>query len=105
MGKEENFLSDKRMVAEAQFCRQCGQCREDCPLGVDIPTLMRSHMYAVQYANHVLAAATMAVLPAGKGLSACGECSTCLASCRNSVNIAMKIRSLKEIASIGQISA
>ncbi len=103
--EEKDFLSDKSTVAEAQFCRQCGQCREDCPLGVDIPTLMRSHMYAVQYANHELAAATMAALPAGKGLNACGECSTCVANCRNSVNIAMKIKSLKEIASIGRMTA
>jgi uncharacterized protein len=103
--EEKDFLSDKKTVAEAQFCRQCGQCRGDCPHGVDIPTLMRSHMYAVQYANHALAAATMAALPAGKGLSACGECSTCLASCRNSVNIAMKIKSLREIASIGRVNA
>jgi uncharacterized protein len=103
--EEKDFLSDKKTVAEAQFCRQCGQCRGDCPFGVDIPTLMRSHMYAVQYANHTLAAATMAALPAGKGLSACGECSTCLASCRNSVNIAMKIKSLQEIASIGRMTA
>jgi heterodisulfide reductase subunit C len=38
-------------------------------------------------------------------LSACGECSTCLATCRKSVNIAMKIRSLQELASIGRMSA
>ena len=91
--EEKEFLSDKTKVTEAQFCRQCGRCRGDCPFGVDIPTLMRSHMYAVQYANHNLAAATMAALPAGKGLSACGDCSTCVARCRNSVNIAMKIKS------------
>jgi uncharacterized protein len=103
--EEKAFLSDKSAVAEAQFCRQCGECRGDCPHGVDIPTLMRSHMYAVQYSNHALAAATMASLRAGKGLSACGECSTCLATCRKSVNIAMKIRSLQELASIGRMSA
>ena len=103
--EETSFLADKKTVSEAQFCRQCGQCRGDCPFGVDIPTLMRSHMYAVQYANHALAASTMASLPADRGLSACGECSTCLARCRNSVNIAMKIKSLQDIASIGRMSA
>lgn len=28
------------------FCQQCGRCRAQCPAGVDIPTLMRSYMYA-----------------------------------------------------------
>jgi aryl-alcohol dehydrogenase-like predicted oxidoreductase len=102
--EERDFLSDKSTVADAQFCRQCGQCREDCPLGVDIPALMRTHMYAVQYASHALAAAMVASLPAAKGLGACGECSTCLAHCRNAVNIAMKINSLKEIAAIGRMT-
>jgi len=103
--EEHEFLSDKKTVADAQFCRQCGECRPDCPLGVDIPQLMRSHMYAAQYANHVLAAQTLAAIPAGKGLAACDGCESCRAQCRNSVNIAMKIRSLKEIASIGRMTA
>lgn len=95
---EEDFLSDKKTVSEAQFCQQCGQCREDCPLGVDIPTLMRSHMYAVQYANRSLATDTLVSIAAGKGLSACRDCESCLANCRNSVNIAGKIQHLKEIS-------
>ena len=95
---EEDFLSDKKTISEAQFCQQCGQCREDCPLGVDIPTLMRSHMYAVQYSNRSLATDTLVSITAGKGLSTCGDCESCLANCRNSVNIARKIQHLKQIA-------
>ncbi len=93
---EEEFLSDKKTVADAQFCQQCGKCREDCPLGVEIPTLMRSHMYAVQYSNRSLAAATIAAVAEDKGLDACKDCDSCRANCRNSVNIAAKIQYLKE---------
>jgi heterodisulfide reductase subunit C len=46
----------------------------------------------------------MATMGRGKGLDACGDCDQCMAKCRNSVNIAMKIQSLKEIASIGRMS-
>jgi hypothetical protein len=102
--EEREFVSDKKTMAEAQFCRQCGQCRGDCPRGVDIPTLMRSHMYAVQYSNHLLAANTLATMVRGRGLDACGDCDACTAKCRNSVNIAMKIQHLKEISSIGRMS-
>jgi predicted aldo/keto reductase-like oxidoreductase len=102
--EEGKFLSDKNFIAEAQFCRQCGKCRPDCPLGVDIPQLMRLHMYAVQYSNHWLAAETMAAIATGKGLAACHGCESCRATCRNSVNIARKIQHLKEISASGGLN-
>ena len=49
--EEEQFLADKSFVAQAEFCQQCGQCKDECPKQVDIPALMRAHMYAVQYRN------------------------------------------------------
>jgi len=103
--EEQEFLSDKNAVANAQFCVQCGKCRPDCPLGVDIPQLMRSHMYAVQYSNHSLAAVTMAAIASGKGLAACEGCESCRATCRNSVNIARKIEHLKALSSSGVLKA
>ena len=103
--EEEEFLSDKNVAANAQFCVQCGECRPDCPLGVDIPQLMRAHMYAVQYSNHSMAAETMAAIAGGKGLAACGHCESCRAICRNSVNIATKIEHLKALSSTGVLNA
>jgi len=95
--EEREFLSDKNVAAEAQFCRQCGQCRSGCPRGVDIPALMRSHMYAVQYSNRELTRFTLASIETGKGLDACGSCGACKASCRNYVHIGNKIAQLKAL--------
>ncbi len=92
---EKEFLGDKTFTAQAQFCQQCGQCRGDCPRGADVPTLMRSHMYAVQYGNRELARSTLASVETGKGLDACSSCVTCKATCRNYVNIGSKIAQLK----------
>jgi hypothetical protein len=92
---EQAFLADTSLAALAQFCQQCGQCRADCPRGVDIPTLMRSHMYEVQYTNRALARATLASVAPGLGLAACGSCGACKATCRNDVNIGAKIAQLK----------
>ena len=103
--EEQEFLSDKKAVASAQFCVQCEQCRADCPLGVNIPQLMRSHMYAVQYANYELAAETIAAIAGGKGLAACQGCETCRATCRHAVDIAMKIGHLKTLAGNGVLRA
>ncbi len=95
---EKRFLDDKNFTASAEFCQQCGECREDCPKQVDIPVLMRSHMYAVQYGNEGTARQILASLPAGRGLDACGSCESCAASCRNTVHIGRKIEQLRALA-------
>jgi hypothetical protein len=91
---EKEFLGDRSFAAQAQFCHQCGECRADCPQGVDIPTLMRSHMYEVQYANRELARSTLALAEGGRGLEACRGCGACKAACRNHVDIGAKIARL-----------
>jgi predicted aldo/keto reductase-like oxidoreductase len=96
--EEKNFLADKAFTAEAEFCHQCGQCVEDCPKRVNIPTLMRSHMYAVQYRNASMAGTMLAAMRPGKGLDACRECAACSATCRNSVQISRKIAQLKTLS-------
>ena len=93
---EKKFLADQAFVAQAEFCQQCGQCREDCPQHVDIPALMRSHMYAVQYRNASMASYLLAKSEPGRGLEACRSCGTCQARCRNTVQIARKIAQLKD---------
>jgi len=102
---EQEFISNKKNVAEAQFCRQCGQCVADCPNGVKIPLLMRTHMYALQYKDHWLARDTMASIAAGKGLDACANCDHCQAQCRHQVDIAHKIQRLKEIYPALEVNA
>ncbi len=97
---EKKFLADKETKAQAEFCQQCGQCRADCPKQVEIPELMRAHMYAVQYANHEHAYRTLVAIPPAVGLQACAGCVTCTAQCRNTVNIARKIADLRDISSI-----
>ncbi len=96
--EEKTFLADPSFVADAEFCQQCGQCRTDCPRNVDIPTLMRSHMYAAQYRNVGLARNTADRHSNWRGLDACKDCAACAASCRHHVNIARKIRELKNMA-------
>jgi predicted aldo/keto reductase-like oxidoreductase len=91
---EKEFLGDRALMAHAQFCQQCGQCQPACPHGVEIPALMRSHMYAVQYANLDMARSTLACLEAGRGLAPCASCGVCKAVCRNDVNIGANISRL-----------
>lgn len=95
--EEEEFLADKAFAANAEFCQQCSECRKDCPKQVDIPLLMRSHMYAVQYRNVGLAREMLASITSGRGLEACAACESCLVTCRNTVQIGRKIAQLKAL--------
>ena len=99
--EEKNFLADKSFAAQAEFCQQCGECRSDCSMQVDIPVLMRSHMYAVQYRNPVMAREMLASTALGRGLDACGGCESCAATCRNMVQIGRKIADLKYLSKSG----
>ena len=93
--EEKKFLAEKNLQASVQFCRQCETCRPTCPNGVDIPTLMRTHMYAAKYGNFVHARATLDEIAAGASLKNCADCSDCKAKCANYVSIAGNIRDLK----------
>jgi predicted aldo/keto reductase-like oxidoreductase len=95
--EESKFLTDNSIVLSMGFCRQCRSCLASCPKNTEIPDLMRTHMYATQYADFSKARRTLKSLPNGKGLDACVSCSSCTASCVNSVDIPKKIEQLKEI--------
>jgi succinate dehydrogenase/fumarate reductase-like Fe-S protein len=59
----------------------------------------------VQYSNYAHAQQTLATISSGRGLDACGECSSCKVNCRNAVNIARKIGDLKQFVSAGMLRA
>jgi predicted aldo/keto reductase-like oxidoreductase len=94
---EEQLLANVSLKASLEFCQQCGECVPSCPHNVDIPTLMRTHMYAKQYGNSYQARATLAEVPEESGLEVCRACPSCSAACANTVNIAPKISELKAV--------
>ena len=95
--EEKRFLDDENIRFALGFCQQCRKCLPTCPKGVDIPTLMRIHMYAYQYQDTDLVNLAQKECPENKGLSPCRNCKHCQAFCRNSVPISQRIASLKEL--------
>ena len=93
--EEKKLLSDNEVTVGMGFCRQCEVCMDSCPKKVEIPTLMRTHMYAAQYSNFHHARATLDEIPADNGLSACASCARCGARCAHSVDIPGRIEELK----------
>lgn len=93
--EEKKFLAEKNLRAEIQFCQQCGRCAATCARGVDIPALMRTHMYASRYGNFTHARETLDEIEESAHLRLCGLCTECTARCFHDVQIASNIRDLK----------
>jgi len=95
--EEREFLGQSDIQGMLQFCQQCNECVPTCPKGVDVPTLMRTYMYAAQYSNFTHARMTLDEIPASQSISACGTCAECTARCSNSISIAGRIGALKSM--------
>jgi len=95
---ERRFLENRAVkMALMSYCRQCGSCRSTCPNGVDIPALMRAHLYAVCYANYDQARETIGGISNGRGITGCASCEACSARCRRRVPVERRIHELKII--------
>lgn len=94
---EGKLLSDNNLKLGFGFCRQCKKCLASCPYNVDIPTLMRTHMYAAQYSDFHLARTALDAIPRANGLANCASCASCTVKCANQVNVPHKIEELKLI--------
>ncbi len=85
----------KDLVQAGFYCRQCGKCRSQCPAHLDIPTLMRSYMYAyayrnLQHARETLKSMDYSVLP-------CGNCQTCKVKCIQGFDIKTRVTDIARL--------
>jgi predicted aldo/keto reductase-like oxidoreductase len=96
--EESKFLADPGVqLALGGVCRQCGGCAGSCPQGVDVPALVRAHMYAADYGNFSEMRRTLDELPAARGLQKCSDCRECRAACVRGVRIGRRLGELKAI--------
>ena len=84
--------------ASGLFCSQCEACVPQCPANLDIPTLMRSYMYAYGYhqpskARETLDNANLAKVP-------CDNCATCSVVCSSGFDVKAKVTDIARIKDI-----
>ena len=99
---EKRDLELSSMVRGPLYCQQCGSCISSCLQAVDIPTLMRTYMYAEGYGNFIHAGMTLHTLPPEKGLAACGNCLQCTAVCRQGIKISERLHALMAMSLSGE---
>lgn len=80
------------------YCQQCKQCLPQCPENLDIPTIMRSYMYAYGYRNteqawHTLADASLSGNP-------CEKCETCKVNCPARFDVKNKIMDIARLRNV-----
>ncbi len=80
------------------YCQQCRQCIPQCQNHLDIPSLMRSYMYAYGYKNTEQAWHTLADIDlSGKP---CEQCETCTVNCSARFDIKNKILDIARLKDI-----
>lgn len=80
------------------FCSQCQECVPQCPASLDIPTLMRSYMYAFGYHSPAKARETLDYT--GLKSIPCTSCDTCSVICKSGFDVRRKIIDIARIKDI-----
>ena len=80
------------------FCDQCRQCVGQCRMGVEIPTVMRSYMYAYGYRNLRNAKETLET--AGLTGDPCGKCRSCTVDCTMRFDVKSKIEDIARLRDV-----
>jgi uncharacterized protein len=79
------------------YCHQCKKCLSECPENLDIPTIMRSYMYAYGYKNIKQAWHTLAEARYSKQ---CDDCKICTVKCTASFDIRNKIKDISRLKDV-----
>jgi predicted aldo/keto reductase-like oxidoreductase len=80
------------------FCEQCGVCVPQCQKSLDIPTMMRSYMYAYGYKNYQAARETLTL--AGTDDNDCADCTTCTVNCQMGFAVRDRITDISRLRNI-----
>jgi predicted aldo/keto reductase-like oxidoreductase len=80
------------------YCHQCRQCVPQCPYHLEIPTAMRSYMYAYGYRNFRHAQHTL--IEAGIPGNACSNCESCSVKCSAGFNLKERIEDISRLKDI-----
>ena len=80
------------------YCRQCRRCLPQCPANLDIPTLMRSYMYAYGYRNVRQARSTLeSVAISGRP---CGQCEVCSVTCASGFDVKDRVQDIVRLKDV-----
>jgi hypothetical protein len=95
--KEDLKIGDE-MGYLGLYCQQCGKCISQCKWNFDIPTIMRSYMYAYGYKNPFKARETIEQVNFSH--IGCNDCSICTVNCTMGFDVREKVLDIIRIKEI-----
>ncbi|MGB8490862.1 MAG: aldo/keto reductase [Bacteroidales bacterium] len=95
-GKDLKLAYDE--LEKGLYCRQCRQCVPQCIHNYEIPTVMRSYMYAYGYRNPAFAQQTL--VTAGLPSDACSDCSSCSVNCASGFDVRERIADISRLKGV-----
>jgi aryl-alcohol dehydrogenase-like predicted oxidoreductase len=96
--EEEDLKLGEKLGMNGLYCRQCGNCLAQCDKGVEVPTLMRSYMYAYGYRN--LSMAKEAVESIDLSKVPCSNCGACKVDCTMGFDVKSKVEDIARIRNV-----
>jgi len=97
--QELQYLKLAEMRPELSlYCQQCRQCVPQCPAGLDIPTLMRSYMYAYGYRNAAQARYTLDSIEMSG--DPCGNCDVCRVNCASGFDVRERVQDIARLKAV-----
>jgi predicted aldo/keto reductase-like oxidoreductase len=96
--ERKDLRLDERETSAGLYCQQCDQCKRQCPSSVDIPTFMRSYMYAYGYSNAKLAQETLNSMELSS--VPCSVCTDCDVRCAMGFDVRSKILDIARLKNI-----
>ncbi len=80
------------------YCLQCSRCIPQCPHQLDIPTVMRSYMYAYGYGDPGFARRTLDCVDLSENY--CTACQACRVECPMGFDVGERIRDISRLKDV-----
>lgn len=84
--------------ATGLFCSECNECLTQCPHDLDIPTVMRSYMYAYGYEQPAKARKTLDSVDISS--IPCKDCHLCSVKCSSGFDVKEKVTDITRLKSV-----
>ncbi len=96
--EKADLKKGETLALNGLYCSQCEKCLPQCRKNLEIPTLMRSYMYAYGYKSTSKARRTLETTAVSR--TACRDCSSCGVKCTMGFDVKRKIEDIVRIKDI-----
>jgi len=96
--EKADLRMDKTLAMNGLYCSQCQKCLGQCSEKLEIPSLMRSFMYAYGYRN--IAKARDTIKDLNLPADPCNRCSTCRVDCTMGFDVQKRVSDIVRLKDI-----